>query len=339
MDKKILLVTGANGQVAREYELSAPLPNWDYLFLSRKDLDISNLDEIRKVFKIHTIDAILNLAAYTNVEKAEKEETEKCFNANALGPKNLAIACKEQNIPLVHVSTDYVFDGKKGTPYDETDSENPLNDYGRTKFLGEKWIQECHDWYYILRVSWVYSNHSKNFFTTMLNMAQERSELNVVNDQFGSPTSAKEICKAVDKILNDLDKNKSGLYHFSGLGRTNWKDFAAEIFSQCRVSIRVNGIPSSTWVSKVQRPSDTYMDSRKFEMAFGHRPLHWKSALTEVVSERKVIPIKVGDIVKAGSIEHVIVSTDWLKRIAKLSPVDDMKKIIELPFEVLINNE
>jgi dTDP-4-dehydrorhamnose reductase len=339
MSKKVLLVTGASGQLATEYSLSMPLEDWDYLFMTRKELDISDINAINEVLDTQPINAILNLAAYTNVEKAEKEETEKCFNANAIGPKNLAIVCNERRLPLIHISTDYVFDGSKGAPYNETDLENPLNDYGRTKFVGEKWIQECHDWYYIIRVSWVYSNHSKNFFTTMLNLAQERTELNVVNDQFGSPTSTKEICKAIDTVLNRLDKNYTGVYHFSGIGRTNWKEFAAEIFNQCKVSIRVNGIPSSSYPSNVQRPNDTYMTSEKFSKVFGYRPLHWKSALLEIVADRKVIPIKVGDIVVAGSVEHVIVSTDWLKRIAKLSPVEDMKITIELPFDILVVNE
>jgi len=337
--KKTLLVTGAAGQLAREYELSEPLPNWDYIFLSRKELDISDIDAIRKVFDKFQIDGILNLAAYTDVDKAEKEETEKCFNANSAGPKNLAIVCNEHRIPLIHISTDYVFDGKKGSPYVETDTENPLNDYGRTKFVGEKWIQESHDWYYILRVSWVYSNHSKNFFSTMLSLAQERSELNVVNDQFGSPTSTKEICRAIDTILKNPTPEKSGLYHFSGMGRTNWKEFASEIFNQCKVTMKVAGIPSSSWPSKVHRPTDTYMSSRKFELAFGCRPLHWKSALLQIVADRKILPIKVGDVVQSGKVEHIIVSTDWLKRVAKLSPIDDMKKIVELPFDILINNE
>jgi hypothetical protein len=173
----------------------------------------------------------------------------------------------------------------------------------------------------------------------MLNLAQERTELNVVNDQFGSPTSTKEICKAIDTVLNRLDKNYTGVYHFSGMGRTNWKEFAVEIFNQCKVSIRVNGIPSSSYPSNVQRPNDTYMSSEKFSKVFGYRPFHWKSALLEIVADRKVIPIKVGDIVVAGSVEHVIVSTDWLKRIAKLSPVENMKVTIELPFDILVVNE
>lgn len=336
---KKLLVTGANGQLATEYQHSNPLEGWDFMFFNKKELDITKWEKLKRIFKKEKFDAILNLAAYTDVEKAEKQETEKCFNANALGPKNLAMICEEMKIPLIHISTDYVFDGEKNSPYTEDDRENPLNDYGRTKFVGEKLIQENCEWYYILRVSWVYSNHSKNFFTSMLNLSQERTELNIVDDQFGSPTSTKEICRAIDAVLSNLDPKLSGIYHFSGSGRTNWKEFAEEIFKQCKVSIKVNGIPSSSWQSKVSRPRDTYMNSDKFIRTFQARPWHWKTALTEIVSERKISPIKVGDKVISGDMEHVIVSTDWLKRIAKLSPVDDMKTTVELPFDLLIHNE
>lgn len=332
---KTLLVTGANGQLATEYQLSTPLKGWNYIFLSRKDLDIADMNTLEKLINDYSFDAVLNLAAYTNVEKAEKEETEKCFDANALGPKNLAIICHTKNIPLIHISTDYVFDGTKDSPYVETDLENPINQYGRTKFLGEKWIQEEHDWYYILRVSWVYSNNTKNFYTTMLNLAQERSEVNVVNDQYGSPTSTKEICRAIDKILLDLDKAKSGIYHFSGLGRTTWRDFTAEIYSQVKVDVRANGIPAASWKSNLTRPVNSYMSSEKFAVAFGHFPKHWKNALREIIAERKIVPIKVGDIVVSEETKHIIVSTDWLKRTAMVSPIEDMKKTVEMPFNLL----
>ena len=136
-----MLVTGGGGQVAREYELSRPSNDWDYIFFARKDLDITKMSRVEEVFDTQSFDAVLNLAAYTNVEKAEHEETEKCFNTNATGTKNLAVACYSAGIPLIHISTDYVFDGKKGSPYVENDLENPINDYGRTKFVGEKWIQ------------------------------------------------------------------------------------------------------------------------------------------------------------------------------------------------------
>ena len=332
---KKLLVTGANGQLATEYQLSSPLSGWEYLFLDRKSLDISNLEQVEEVMSMWDFDAVLNLAAYTNVEKAEKEETEKAFNANANGPKNLATSCRLRNIPLIHISTDYVFDGSSEKPYSEEDIENPINQYGRTKFVGEKWIQETHSWYYIIRVAWVYSNHSKNFFTTMLNLAQERTELNVVDDQYGSPTSTKEICKAIDSVLSNLDEKLSGVYHFTGLGKTSWKDFAVEIFKQCKVSIVVNPVSSSTWPSKVTRPVNSYMSSEKFANTFGYFPMHWKNALKEIVSERKIVPVKVGDIVMTENKECVIVSTDWLKKKALLSPIDDMKTYIEVPFEIL----
>jgi dTDP-4-dehydrorhamnose reductase len=336
---KLALVTGAGGQLATEYQLSPTTEGWDFVFASRKDLDITKSDKVRNFISTDNFDAIINLAAYTDVEKAEQKETEKCFNVNAIGSKNLAEICQEKKIPLLHISTDYVFDGNKGTPYIETDLENPINDYGRTKFVGEKWIQETHDWYYILRTSWVYSNHSRNFYTTMLNLAQERTELNVVEDQYGSPTSTKELCRAIDTILKDCDQSKTGIYHFSGTGRTSWKDFAEEIFHQTKVSIKVKGVSSVYWKSSVNRPKDSYMSSGKFSYEFGYIPQHWKLALTEIVSERTIAPVKVGDIVLAGEVQHVIVSTDWLKRVAKLSPLHDMKTLIELPFDVLTISE
>jgi len=333
---KLALVTGAGGQLATEYQLSGTLKDWNFIFASRKELDITNLEKVKN-FISSDFDAVVNLAAYTDVEKAEQKETEKCFSVNAIGSKNLAEACQIKKIPLLHISTDYVFDGKKDSPYIESDLENPINDYGRTKFVGEKWIQENHDWYYIIRTSWVYSNHANNFYTTMLNLAQERTEVNVVEDQYGSPTSTKELCRAIDAVLKDYDQKNSGVYHFSGLGKTSWKDFAEEIFYQSKISIKVKGISSSSWKTTVNRPKDSYMSSVKFLNTFGYVPLHWKLALTEIIAERTIVPIKVGDIVLAENVQHVIVSTDWLKRVAKLSPVHEMNTYIELPFELLIH--
>lgn len=332
---KKLLVTGANGQVASEYQMSPPLKGWDYFFLTREELDITSIRKVQKVFRDIVPDAVLNLAAHTNVERAEKEEISKAFDVNAIGPKNLAICCKKLGIPLVHISTDYVFDGEKPGPYTEEDLENPLNQYGRTKFLGEKWVQESCDWYYILRVSWIYSNHSKNFFTTMLNLAQERSEVNVVDDQFGSPTSAKEICRAVDKVLENLDPAKTGVYHFCGLGRTTWKDFTSEIFSQTGLNVKVNGVPTSSWNSRVIRPSNSYMSSEKFGRTFNYFPAHWKNSLKEVISERKIVPVKVGDVVIMKGEPYVIVSTDWLKLIARISKSENLENSVEIPFQIL----
>jgi dTDP-4-dehydrorhamnose reductase len=333
---KIALVTGAGGQLATEYEMSQRTSDdWEFVFVSRKDLDITKIEQIEEVLDIEDFSVVINLAAYTDVEAAEQKETEKCFAANATGPRNLAEVCNKKGIPLIHISTDYVFDGEKDAPYVESDLENPINDYGRTKFVGEKWIQENHDWYYILRTSWVYSNHSKNFYTTMLNLAQERTELNVVDDQFGSPTSTKELCRAIDAILSNCKQELSGIYHFSGTGKTSWKDFVEEIFNQAKVSIRVKGISSKNWKSSVNRPQNSYLSSSKFSATFGYTPLHWKLALREIISERKIIPIKVGDIVVSGSTKYVIVSTDWLKRVAKLSPLGDMKIIREMSFDLL----
>ena len=336
MKKLKVLVTGGSGQVATEYSLSKLIDTVEFLFLDKNALDITKPKNIESCVKAFEPDVIVNLAAYTNVEKAEKKDVDLAFSVNSIGPKNLAIACQSRNIPLIHVSTDYVFDGTKNSPYTETDFENPINQYGRTKFLGEKWIQEMHDWYYIIRVSWVYSNQSNNFFTTMLRLAQERSELNIVQDQYGSPTSAKEVCRAIDSVLMKLEKKHTGIYHFSGLGKTSWKDFAAEIFSQIKISIKINGVPSSTWKSNVTRPVYTYMSSDKFSKTFNYVPAHWKNALKEVIAERKIIPVKVGDIVQMNNTAHIIVATDWLKRIATIVDSNDLdKKPVEIPFDIL----
>jgi len=339
MSKK-LLITGANGQLATEYQLSKPMDGWEFLFLDKKTLDITVPEQIEEVMGMWDFNAVLNLAAYTNVDKAEKEETELAFNVNSNGPKNLAVACNLRNIPLIHISTDYVFDGEKEGPYTEDDIENPINQYGRTKFLGEKWIQENHDWYYIVRVSWLYSNHSKNFFTTMLTLSQERSEINVICDQQGSPTSTKEACRAIDRILGNLDKSLSGTYHLSGIGKTTWYDFAVEIFNQAKVSISVNPVSSATWSSKVNRPGRSYMSCEKFSRIFSYHPMHWKNALREIVSERRIVPVKVGDKVMTDAGECVVVSTDWLKRKAMIATLDNVEKGMEISFEILsIKNE
>ena len=332
---KKLLITGAKGQVATEYQMSSPLQNWEFIFLDREELDITKKKSIDKVFKEHKPNAVLNLAAYTNVERAEKEDLEKSFEVNATACKLLAITCKNYDIPLIHISTDYVFDGKQETPYIEGDLENPINNYGRSKFVGEKWIQENHDWYYIIRVAWVYSNHSKNFYTTMLNMAQERNEVNVVNDQFGSPTSSKEICRAIDSVLLSLDRDKTGVYHFNGLGKTTWMDFAEEIFKQTKLNMTVNGVSSAYWKSKVERPSDSYMNTNKFSFAFKYVPAHWKNALKEIISERKILPVKIGDVAIMNNEEHIIMATDWLKRTARIANINNINSTIEVPFEIL----
>lgn len=335
---KILLVTGANGQLGQEYMRSQPVDGWEYVFTDRTILDITSPEEVSSIVRELKPSCILNVAAYTNVEKAEKQDTEKAHLANAVGPRNLAIVAAEHDIPLIHISTDYVFDGETDEPYTEESLPNPINNYGRTKLLGDVWIQENHDWYYILRVSWVYSNHAPCFYNTMLRLAQERSSLNVVNDQYGSPTSTKEICRAIDCILRDLDREKTGIYNFSGLGQTTWKEFAEEIFRAGKIAVIVNGVSSDAWPSTVSRPKRSYLNSSKFIETFGHFPAHWKNALVEMIKERRHLPLKVGDIVKIeGKPNHIIVATDWQKRIAWIAPHDNLSESHEMPFDILIS--
>ena len=334
-----LLVTGSDGQVGTEYQLSKPIDGWDYIFLSKKDLDITKLDDVALTLRDICPSAVLNLAAYTDVKQAEADY-EQSFRVNSIGPRNLAIVADEMGIPIIHISTEYVFDGEGGsggTAYTETSEPNPLNNYGKTKLLGEDWIRKHAKWHYIIRSSWIYSNHGKNFYNSVLSLAQERSEINVVNDQFGSPTSAKELIRGIDKVISNMKVENSGTYHFSSLGKTSWKDFTVEIFYQAKIAVQVKGIPTDNVKAKVVRPLNSWMSSEKFSETFSYVPWHWKNSLREVLSERKILPVKVGDRLASKGEELIIVSTDWLKKTARVSLLKNMKESVEVPFEILQN--
>ncbi len=333
--KKTVLVTGSSGQLSTEYQLSNNLKEFNFVFLDKKSLDIVDFIKTQKTFDEIEPDIVLNLAAYTDVELAETRKKEESYKVNAIGPKNLAVICHRNNVPLIHISTDYVFDGRSREPYIETDIPNPVNRYGADKLAGERGIIESCDWYYIIRTSWLYSNHGKNFYTKMLDLAQERSEFNVVNDQFGSPTSTKELCRALDKILINTDDSLSGIYHFSGLGRTDWKSFTETIFMQTGISALVNPVPTSSYKTMAIRPIDSYLSSEKFISTFNYIPMHWKNALKEIVDERKTLPIKVGDVIVSEGKKFIVVATDWSKKLARVSNVDNLQLSTDVPFDIL----
>jgi dTDP-4-dehydrorhamnose reductase len=278
---------------------------------------------------------VINLAAYTDVEKAEMDE-ETPFRVNVIGVKNLATLCKVHKAALIHFSTDYVFDGEKFGAYTETDEPRPINSYGRSKLMGEKEIRSSKCKHVILRIAWVYSNFPPNFYLKMLQMAQKSSELNVVEDQWGSPTSAKEICRAVDYILaTGITLRNSGVYHFSPTGKTNWKDFAIEIFKQGQIPVIVNGVPSKAYSTLAKRPLNSCMSSQKFTETFRFIPMHWKNALAEVISEKHISPVKVGYISNLHGNQYVIASVDWSKREAVLAEIQDMRNILTINFDDL----
>ncbi len=246
MMKKVF-ITGANGQLGRaiqkeygntvEYVLSDMLDMEGIL-----KLDISDLDAVRAAVNDSNPDVIINCAAYTNVDGCEKNE-DLAYQANAIGPKNLAIAAKEKGIKLVHVSTDYVFNGNGTRPYVETDEPDPVSAYGRTKRAGEDFVKENCDKYFILRTAWLYGD-GKNFVKTMLSLAETHDELNVVCDQLGTPTSAAELAKMIHFLEGT---EEYGIYHATCEGDTNWADFTEEIFKKTGKNVKVNHVTSEEY--------------------------------------------------------------------------------------------
>lgn len=246
MMKKVF-ITGANGQLGRaiqkeygntvEYVLSDMLDMEGIL-----KLDISDLDAVRAAVNDTNPDVIINCAAYTNVDGCEKNE-DLAYQANAIGPKNLAIAAKEKGIKLVHVSTDYVFNGNGTRPYVETDEPDPVSAYGRTKRAGEDFVKENCDKYFILRTAWLYGD-GKNFVKTMLSLAETHDELNVVCDQLGTPTSAAELAKMIHFLEGT---EEYGIYHATCEGDTNWADFTEEIFKKTGKNVKVNHVTSEEY--------------------------------------------------------------------------------------------
>ncbi|WP_158962008.1 dTDP-4-dehydrorhamnose reductase [Myroides fluvii] len=247
-----VLVTGANGQMGQALQsIGHQFPTIRFVFLSKQDLDILNIASCLAVFEIHQPTICINFAAYTNVEKAE-EECELAYQVNAEACKNLAEACLTYDVTLLHISTDFVFDGEKTEPYTVTDSPNPINVYGASKLKGEQYIQAMMEKYYIVRTSWVYSEFGHNFRNTMLKLAETNSEINVVDDQIGCPTQALEVVHFVVQLI--LDNEAFGLYHYRGERCCSWYDFALSIFEKEKIKIQVNRISSKDYLSKAKRP-------------------------------------------------------------------------------------
>ena len=281
----MILIFGKNGQVATELQRTG-----NVLALSRDLTNLSNPSSCYDAIKIHAPKAVINAAAYTNVDKAEtEEELATLINGNA--PKAMAEACANLNIPLVHLSTDYVFDGTGIEPWQPEDTTKPQNAYGRSKKTGEDGIQSVGSTYCILRTSWVISSHGTNFVKSMLNLSKNRDTLSVVMDQIGGPTPAKDIAKACLQIVEQLkqDPSKSGTYHFSGTEDISWADFATEIFQQTGRSVSVLPIPTSEYPTPAVRPLNSRLNCSKTREVFSiHRP-DWRIGLNDILTELGVI--------------------------------------------------
>lgn len=261
----VVLVTGASGQLGQAIQhIAKDYPTIQFVFCNSKEIDITNLDLINEVFNKIKPNYCINAAAYTAVDKSENEP-EKAYLINAVGTKNIAEACKEHNTILLHISTDFVFDGTKQTPYIETDVTNPLGIYGKTKLQGEQAIQNTWEKHYIIRTSWVYSQFGNNFYKTMLRLAQERDEISVVNDQVGCPTYAVDLAQFLVRIIENHKPQATsfGIYHFSGDEVMSWYDFALKIFKENHIAIKVNPIPTSAYPTPAKRPAYSVLRKRE----------------------------------------------------------------------------
>lgn len=273
-----ILVTGANGQLGNSIrKISASYPN-NYFFTDMPEVDITNLALLENLMKEKQIDAIVNCAAYTAVDKAE-DDVALATKINVDGPRNLAIAAKNANAKLVHVSTDYVFDGKRNLPLKETDATAPIGVYGRTKLAGEEAVKEVGCDAVVVRTAWLYSEFGGNFVKTMLRLGRERSEMGVVYDQVGTPTYATDLAVALMELLT---KGFSGfsLYHYSNEGVISWYDFAKTIFDLSGINIKLNALESSEYPSKAERPAYSVLNKKKIREA-GIKVPYWRDSLVE----------------------------------------------------------
>ena len=278
----VVLVTGANGQLGQAIQFVAGnYPNINFVFCSSSDLDITNKENCDSVFNKEKPDFCINAAAYTAVDKAESEP-EQAHLINCIGAKNLAEACKNFNSKLIHISTDFVFDGSKNAPYNETDLPNPKGVYGQTKLDGEIAIREVFDAYFIIRTSWVYSQFGNNFMKTMLRLASERASLSVVSDQIGTPTNAVDLAECLVTIITEhskLNTEHYGIYNFSNEGQCSWFDFAKKIFEINQVKIDVTPIPTTQFPTPAERPKYSVLDKTKIKSTFGIEIKPWEQSI------------------------------------------------------------
>jgi dTDP-4-dehydrorhamnose reductase len=285
-----ILIVGAKGQLgtelvrqARHHEATIHAP-------TRTQMDITDISGIEKNINEICPALVMNAAAYTNVDGAETE-TEAALAANADGPANLAQCCVKDRIPLIHISTDFVFDGKKGRPYTENDAIAPLGEYGRSKAEGEAKVRAIIDEHLIIRTSWLYGVYGKNFVKTMLGLAKDHKDIRVVNDQFGSPTSAADLASALYRIAARIGKSQAfpwGTYHYSGLGITTWYEFAESILAMASERAPVPApsltpIRTDQWPTQAQRPAFSALDCRRIASALEIQPKPWKQSLKAII--------------------------------------------------------
>ena len=289
----VVLVTGANGQLGQSIQFIAnQYPNVQFIYTDYQELDITNFESCHTVFAKYKPQFCINTAAYTAVDKAESE-AEKAHLINVIGPENLAKVCKEYNTILLHISTDFIFDGTSTSlsmtnGYKETDIPNPQSVYGQTKLDGEIAIQKNWEKHFIVRTSWVYSQFANNFMKTMLRLASERDTLSVVSDQIGTPTNAVDLAEVLIVIIVSSFKfqvSSFGIYNFSNEGQCSWYDFAKEIFHQKGVSIDLKPILTSAYPTPAKRPAYSVLDKTKIKSTFDIKINDWQTSLSACLKQ------------------------------------------------------
>lgn len=285
---KSVLVTGANGQVGSELRyLASQYDPYDFTFIDRSDLDLSDISAIEAYFADKLFDVIINCAAYTAVDKAESDEaTADAINHKAV--EALAHIAKAKKISLIHISTDYVFDGSHFKPYVENDSTNPQGVYGQTKYAGEQAMLSINPARsIIIRTSWVYSSYGANFVKTMLRLGRERDELGVIFDQVGTPTYAHDLAKAVLEIIPKLNNDEVEIYHYSNEGVCSWYDFAKAIFELSNIECSVKPIETKEYPTPATRPHYSLLNKAKIKQDFNLTIPYWHDSLRSCLEKLK----------------------------------------------------
>ncbi len=279
-----LLITGKNGQLGSELQdLQHKHPQYEMIFVDREEMDLSNSEQILKVLNDQKPGIIINAGAYTAVDKAETEQ-ELCDLINHKAVEIMGEWAAKNNAKIIHISTDYVFNGTSEIPFKETDATDPINVYGLTKLKGEQALQTSGAAYVIIRTAWVYSTYGANFVKTMMRLMNERDEIGVVADQVGTPTYARDLAQVIMDVV-EADAFTQGIYHYSNEGKISWYDFAAAIKEIKGYKTKINAISSDAFPTPANRPNFSLLDKTKIKETFNVSVPYWKDSLEEMLTK------------------------------------------------------
>ena len=279
-----VLVAGAGGMLAKDLTFCLSERGYEILALPHNELDITDFKAVRTAVDEFEPGLVINCAAYTKVDEAEKEEP-RAFMVNGLGVQNICLACQQRDVPLVHFSTDYVFDGAKERPYTIYDEPNPISAYGRSKLLGERYLLWLLSRFYLIRTSWLFGLHGKNFIETMLELGQREKQISVVKDQKGCPTWSYHLAQAVVELIQT---ERYGIYHITNSEPTTWYDFAREIFRLSGRDIEVLPVTSDQFSRPAMRPQNSVLDPFPLPRVLGREMPSWREALKEYIERRDI---------------------------------------------------